>query len=363
MAIAEYYTMSDKFAQQLQLILLQYGIISYIHKKKTHINSLINRVIITHKQNILKFDDFVKILPHPKKNERLKQIVKRLNNIQKYLKPRKFYIRTNEKFECKEEYIYDIFVEDNHNFFLNGILTKNSGKSYIALSIATFLMACYGKRFTIDYVCANSYEFIEKLKVMPQEKLDNTCFVIDEAKQSVYGIGSIAKKMKITDVANIIAIRGISTISLSPNMWSNKESFYGLRLFGRDFNTKTCRMMLYNLQAGGHQSETPMGNLYLPIFTAFLPKDYAKELEKAYLEKKNAWVLQEQRGEGDVLYEISRKSAESFARDKTYKELTKRAEKETYIGAKLGSEWTHSEIKQIYELTKLIEKGALEESE
>jgi hypothetical protein len=232
-----------------------------------------------------------------------------------------------------------------------------SGKSYIAISLATYLMACHGKRFGIDYICGNSYEFVEKLKNMPQDKLDNTCFVIDEAKQSVYGIGSVAKKMKITDVANIIAIRGISTISLTPNMWSNKEAFYGLRLFGRCFKTKTCRMMLYNLQAGGKSSELPLGNLYLPIFTAFLPKDYAQKLEKEYLEKKNAWVLNEQRGEGDILYEMKKKSAESFCRDKKYLELTKRGEKETYISVILGSEWTSREVEQIYEITKLIQKG------
>jgi len=232
-----------------------------------------------------------------------------------------------------------------------------SGKSSIAISIAVFLMACYGKKFTIDYICANAYEFIEKLKVMPQDKLDNTCFVIDEQKQSVYGVGSIAKKMKITDVANIIAIRGISTISLNPQTWANKESFYGLRLFGKDFKTKTCRMMLYNLQAGGKQSELPMSNLYIPIYNVFLPKDYAEELNKAYLEKKNAWVLNEQRGEGDVLGEIKKKSAQSFIRDKQFLQLRKKNEKLTYITQKLGSEWTKGEVEEIYQITKLIEQG------
>lgn len=237
-----------------------------------------------------------------------------------------------------------------------------SGKSSIAITIAIFLMACFGKKFTVDYVCANSYEFIEKLKVMPQEKLDNSCFVIDEQKQSVYGVGSIAKKMKLTDVNNIIAIRGISTISLNPITWANKEAFYGIRLFGRCFKTKTCRMMLYNLQAGGKQSELPMGNLYIPIFTTFLPKNYADELEKAYLEKKNEWVRGEMRGEGDVLYEIKRKSAESFVRDKNYLELKNRGQKEAYIGIKLGSEWTKSEIEEIFQITKLLERGVLDDN-
>lgn len=236
-----------------------------------------------------------------------------------------------------------------------------SGKSYIAISLATFLMACFGKKFNVDYICANAYEFIEKLKSMPQDKLDNTCFVIDESKQSVYGVGSIAKRMKISDVQNIIAIRGISTISLTPNTWGNKESFYGLRLFGRCFKTKTCRAMLYNLQAGGKQSELPMGNVYLPIFTAFLPKEYAEELEKKYLEKKNEWVLNEQRGEGDVLFEIKKRTAESFCRDSKFLELAKKNEKLAYISYRLGSEWTKGEIEQVFELVKLMEKGIIDD--
>jgi hypothetical protein len=235
-----------------------------------------------------------------------------------------------------------------------------SGKSSVALSIASYLMACHGKRFTIDYVCANAYEFIEKLKVMPQEELDNTCFVIDEQKQSVYGVGSIAKKMKITDVANIIAIRGISTISLNPQTWANKESFYGIRLFGKDYASQTCRMMLYNLQAGGKQSELPMGNLYIPIFNVFLPKNYAEELNKAYLKKKNAWVLDEQRGQGDVLAELRKKSAENFVRDKKFLQIKKKKERMAYIQQKMGSEWTSKECEDILTLTSLLEQGLLE---
>lgn len=361
MSIVEYYTMSDKFAQQLHLILLQYGIIPYILKKKQKSGNFINRVCITNKQNILNFADFVQELPNPKKNQRLKEIVNSFIPIRKHLKPLKFSIKTKEEFVNKEDLIYDIFVEDNNNFFLNGILTHNSGKSYGSVSIASFLMGCFEKRFGIDYICANSFEFLEKLKTMPQERLKDSCFLIDEDKQTLYGIGSTAKKMKLTDVANIIAINNISTISLNPMTWSNKEAMYGIRVFGRCFKTKTIRCMLYNLQEKGKGGELPLGCIYLPIFTVFLPKEYAEKLEKQYLEKKNEWVRGEMKGSGDVFYEIKRKSAESFMRDKNYLELKKRGEKEAYIGIKLGSEWTKGEIHEIFEITKLIEKGMLNE--
>ena len=232
-----------------------------------------------------------------------------------------------------------------------------SGKSYSSISIATFIMACYGKLFGIEYICANAFEFLEKLKTMPQEKLKDSCFLIDEDKQAIYGVGSVAKKMKLTDIANIIAINNISTISLNPISWANKDCMYGLRIFGRCFKTKTVRCMLYNLQEKGRGGELPLGNLYIPSFVVFLPEPYASKLEKEYLQKKNEWVNLEMREGQDVLYEIKKKSAESFMRDKQYLELKKRGEKETYIGLKLGSEWTKNEIEQIFEITRLLEKG------
>jgi len=235
-----------------------------------------------------------------------------------------------------------------------------SGKSYTSIGIATFMMACYNKLFTIEYLCANIFEFLEKLKTMPQEKLTNSCFVIDEEKQSIYGIGSTAKKMKVTDVQNIIAINNISTIMLNPSSWANKEAMYGIRIFGRCRKTFTTRSMLYNLQERGKGGELPMGTLFLPIFTHFLPPDYAPFLEKQYLDKKNAWVMREQRGEGDVLYELKKNEAQKFLKDAKFMELKKKAEKTAYISYKLGSEWTKGEVEEILAFTSLLRNSVLE---
>lgn len=234
-----------------------------------------------------------------------------------------------------------------------------SGKSYSMITLASILMALYGKVFTIDYVCANAVEYLEKLKVMPEEELLNSCFLIDEEKQGMYGVGSIAKKIKLQDVQNIVAINNISTIQLNPTSWQNKEANYGLRTFGRCFKTKTCRFMLYNLQSKGHEAELPMGNIYLPIFTQFLPKDYAVELERQYLAKKMDWVKGEMRGEGDVLAEIRKKSAEAFVRDKNFLQIKKKKERLAYIQLKLGSEWTSKECEDVLLLTSLLEQGVI----
>lgn len=113
--------------------------------------------------------------------------------------------------------------------------------------------------------------------------------------------------------------------------------------------------MLYNLQESAKL--IPVGNLYLPIFNAFFPKDYAEELNEKYLKKKLAWVQNEREGKGDTLAFIRRKSAEHFAKDPQYISLKTHDEKITYISQKLGSEFTKGEIEEIFQIVKLLNKG------
>jgi hypothetical protein len=280
-----------------------------------------------------------------------------------------FYLRADSKFRraFSINYTSDFFqyIKDKARLkepiHLSMIGNTRSGKSYVGITICAFHQACYGRLFSVDYICANAFEFLEKLKIMPKEKLDNSIFLIDEEKQTIFGVGSIAKKIKLTDVQNIIAINNISTIMINPTSWANKEANYGCRTFGRCFNTKTCRLMLYNLSEKGKGGELPMGNLYLPIFTEFLPKEYADSIEIPYLSKKQEWVEGEMRGEGDVLYEIKKKTAESILRDKKFKNIKTKKDRITYISMKMGSEWTKGECEEIESITKLMRDGTLEE--
>ncbi len=279
-----------------------------------------------------------------------------------------FYLRSDRNFRraFSINYTTDFmtYIKDKvrlrEPIHISTIGATRSGKSYTMIFLCYLIMALHKKRFTMDYICANAYEFIEKLKVMPEEDLKDSVFLIDEEKMTVFGVGSIAKKMKITDVQNIIAINNISTIMLNPSSWANKDASYGLRTFGRCFETKTVRMMLYNLSEKGKGGELPMGNIYLPIFTEALDKKYAQELEKEYLAKKNAWVRQEMRGEGDVLAEIKKSSAKGFIKDNNYLDLKSKTLRITYINQKMGSEWTKTEVEEIESITRLLRQGSLE---
>lgn len=277
-----------------------------------------------------------------------------------------FYLRADRRFRhaFSINYTNDFlqFIRDKarlrepqHLSFMGQV---RSGKSYSAITICIFHTACYGKEFTSEYICANAMEFLEKLKSMPEHKLKDSIFLIDEEKQAIFGVGSIAKKTKISDVQNIIAINNVSTIMINPVSWQNKDAFYGLRAFGRDFEYGINRFMLYNLQERGNTG-LPLGNVYLPIFTKVLPKEQADKLEKEYLAKKQRWVNQEMRSDGDVLGEIKRNTAKVLIKDKKFLTLKTKRDRMTYISQKLGSEWTSTEITEIESITKLLREGLL----
>lgn len=273
-----------------------------------------------------------------------------------------FYIRADSRFRraFNMNYTNDFiqYIKDktrlHEPIHLSVMGVTRGGKSFTSISICIIHQAFYGRKFTIDYICANTVEFLEKIKSMPQELLKDRIFLVDEEK-NFFGVGSTAKRMKIQDTANIIAINNISTISLNPIKFANQDASYGIRIFGKCYKTKTCRGLIYNLTES--KTSLPLGTLFFPIFTALVPKEYADSIEKPYMEKKLKWVMREQRGENDVLVELRKNLAENFVRDKKFKEIKHKSEKLAYISWKLGSEFTVGEINSVYELTKLMEQG------
>lgn len=252
------------------------------------------------------------------------------------------------------------FIEDkvrlNEPISISIMGGVRTGKSSIGLSIGVYHQAIQGRLFTIDYVNANEFEYLEKVKSMPEEKLNGRIFINDEQKNTVYGVASIAKRMKLQDVSNIIAKANISVINICPTRFPAQDTaWYGLRTFGRCFKTHTVRAMIYNLQEGN--STLPLGIIYLPIYDYFLPPEFAEPLKKAYLEKKDRWIVQERSGNADVMQELRQKLAHTFARDEQYKELTNKDQRIAYVTAKLGSEYTRGEILEIVTLTQMIANG------
>jgi hypothetical protein len=250
------------------------------------------------------------------------------------------------------------------------------GKSESMMTVSAIHMALYGKIFTPEYICGNNIEFLEKIKEMPDEKIKNSIFQIDEEKQSMYSLGSYAKKTHFADFQNITAISNVSTIMICPNKVSNPDAMYSLRVFGKGIHKdkpllpdgspnyvtpRITKFMLYNLQGGDKSDSLPLGMVYIPNFQDIFPKEYTKPFMEEYLKTKNSWVQGELKGSDDVLAEMRLKIAKNFSHDETCMEL-KKSERFSYISVKLGSGYTKSEIEDIVNLTSLLEKGALSDN-
>ena len=234
-----------------------------------------------------------------------------------------------------------------------------SSKSTIGITIAGLIKCQQGLKLEKKNVCPNEYNFVEEIKKGAEKKaLKNDVFVIDESKQAVFGVGSIAKKMKLTDIQNIIAVNNISTIWIRPDRWSFEGVDYGLRTFGRcfDSNPRFSRLMLYNLTARGSSGELPMGMVYLPHYEDVFSE--GKNIDKWYREKKQEWVDREQRGEGDVTAKTKMQMAKRFSKNKNFIKMNNK-EKTAFIYSTLGSELTRSEAEEIMVLSNMILKGLI----
>lgn len=235
------------------------------------------------------------------------------------------------------------------------------GKSSAAISLASYLAKERGVKFTIRNIVADEFEYIESLK--NENTVQGDVFVIDESKQTVYGVGSVAKRMKILDIQNIIAMKAISSIWIRPDRFSFEGAQYGLRAFGKASNVspRLVRFMLYNLQES--RDGTPIGMVYIPIFNDVDWIDDVDKLNNDYINRKSAWVHQEQMGERDVLYKIKKQKIIEFYNDVKYQNIKRKKDKEIYVRMKLGSEFTVSEIREICQAADMLLRGDINEED
>lgn len=232
-----------------------------------------------------------------------------------------------------------------------------AGKSYSSISVQAFYMAIYGKLITPAFIAPNQFRFLQAIKNMHLAVSANTMFLKDEDKEAVYGAGSLARRAKLQDVANITAKHNISTLSLCPTkMASEDNALYGLRALGQNTEHKVNRFMLYDLQEGRFQHR-PIACVYIPIFTAFLPDWYAQPLEEIYSKMKDEWIAEEIAGRNDQIAEIRQIRARELSTNETYCSLKKKGEKFAFATQILGSEFPKTEVIEIMDLAEIFKRG------
>lgn len=230
-----------------------------------------------------------------------------------------------------------------------------SGKSTIGITIACRISELNGKKFSINNICANEFDFLEKIK----KAKDNDVFVVDEAKESVFGIGSLAKRMKIEDVQNIIAKLNISTIWITPRKFNDTNSDYGLRTLGRARNIKPRlnKALIYNLAEGTKGQIIPFGYVVIPTFMDVY--DYGEKLDKQYQEKKDEWIQKEKESEVNFMYQIQKTKAEELLKNNKFTTVKKFKDKVIIAKSLLPSEFTKQEVDEIVRMSQLIQEGFL----
>lgn len=282
--------------------------------------------------------------------------------IKKYMRDDRNFLRA---FYTNWSGLFDQYLKDKVRIgepvSLSVIGQTRGGKSTSAITIAGKLMEAQGRLMDTEHIVDSQWTFLEALK-NPKVTHFGDCFVIDEDKQAMYGVGSTAKRVKLMDIQNIIAVNNISTIWLRPDQFAYEGANYGLRVFGRGqyytdgtkLPVRINRFMLYNLQESTSGGMLPLGMVYLPHFEDYLKN--GKELWQEYSQKKQDWVDREQQGKADNLQENMFKTAEKIFNFPKFQAL-KGSQRKMFIATALGSEATQGEVNSIYQIVKLIEQG------
>ncbi|MFT4261719.1 MAG: LAGLIDADG family homing endonuclease [Candidatus Woesearchaeota archaeon] len=127
--IIEFFTSSEKLARQLQLVMLRYKIKSHLRirpPQQGKIKQKFDRHILTiYGESI---DHFKKHIPikHPRKKMNLDLISNKKRKKEKFSDIRWEKIKKIEIIKSNYDYVYDLTVEDSHNFVVDGILVHNT---------------------------------------------------------------------------------------------------------------------------------------------------------------------------------------------------------------------------------------------
>ena len=252
------------------------------------------------------------------------------------------------------------------NEVLNTEILKNdkTNSAFFKAKDYVYQEAVKKRQISIKNICAHEFEYGNRLK-----KGDfDTCYQIDEAKTGTYGLGAVAKRSKLVDIQNIIAVNNISSIWLRPDTWATGNAHYGLMSFGKAENdkqgnplkTRINRFMLYNLQES-KSVNFPLGMVYIPLIWDILPKEESDRLNREYLSKKLDWVKLEQISEEDVFNSDRFKLAYELSKDETFKSIKGFKNKLPYVRTQCTSSTTNNEIDDIMRLANQIIIGNIKE--
>jgi hypothetical protein len=128
--------------------------------------------------------------------------------------------------------VYDLHVDEVHEYIANGVVSHNSGKSYAALAIACYL----DPTFNVDRIYFGYQRLVDERSKLQQ----NTAVIVDEQAQP-FGIDSHRINIMLTGLKEQLRKKSIHFIFCSPVLYPEHEtSMYLLETMFIDYETEEC---------------------------------------------------------------------------------------------------------------------------
>lgn len=211
--------------------------------------------------------------------------------------------------EGVEGEVFDLHVKDIHEYLANGVVSHNSGKSYLAIALCCFL----DPNFSADNIYFSYNDLVyDRHKIKP-----NSAILVDEQSQS-FGIDSHRVMSILSSLKEQLRKKSIHFIFCAPTLYDeSKSSMYLIETMFIDYENEEAYAALKT------RDGLTLGHIKVPSPTKeFSPgKSLATpQLMKEYQEKKDHH-LERLLGRRDV--DIIEDRAEKVIESETFKRAEK----------------------------------------
>jgi len=262
---------------------------------------------------------------------------------------------------------YKVRMRENLNIAIKG--ETRSGKTTVGLSWGVYISCITRMPYTVYHICANESEYYAKVK---QAKF-NELYHVDEQKEAKFGSGSFREEMGIMDIQNIIAKRCIHTIWIYPTDFIARNSIYGFETYGKDLKNKLIRCIVYDLRKSVLGVMQPLGYVIVPKYQdpnyQKIPEDQWSEyryknshdlgrpdfdslIEEHYEQKKDEWIIKEQKREVGYHHEERFKLGIWLRTRPEFMEAGNK-KKQRIIARQLFRDLTEQEIDEVVEVARM----------
>jgi intein/homing endonuclease len=172
--------------------------------------------------------------------------------------------------------VYDLSVEDIHEYVANGLVSHNSGKSFSALSMCCFM----DPNFSIENIFFNYNKLVQERSKIRQ----NSSVLVDEQSQ-VYGLDSHRVNIILANLKEQLRKKSVHFFFCSPVLYpESQSSMYILECMFVDYETKEVYAALKTREG------LTLGHVRIPHPLKVLEDGSSlasKELIDAYQKKKD----------------------------------------------------------------------------